>query len=527
MSPHTREKNTFGRYRLDHSNAARIVDGTLVTPKVRQFLGVPFAVVARWEPPETPPTRSTILEATAFGDSCIQDISKIYAEFLLLIGGRNQKVIQSEQCLSLNIWAPSLDRKQSTAVMIWMYGGGYAFGTSNTIVYEGQELVGNNDDVLLVTVNYRTNIFGFPGAPQLSSKKQSQNFGALDVDAAIQWVHDNIDSFGGNTERITIFGQSAGSGLAAAYTFPNPTDTRVKGVIQESGRNSNEESLAGLTTALTVFGGPLDPSQWNGVADEVGCGSSATAAQLTCMNAVSATALEAAVAKTGNGFVPVQDDATERSAAGNFLRVPLLVGNTKQEGDIFVVAVEQLDLGFDIPGLTTLGSDAVTKIILSCPAGTTAKDHAKVAQLGDIDMMVLLTFPSFAIIPDVDILSQPSFPTSPIGQIYVPSMHQNPLWSSEHIMLHHSDRRPPLKSRFSTYVQGAWVSFARDPQRGLVNYGWPLYNPDTNSLALLGSSDNQTGVVFSSGSSYDSGCGQSELAGAIAIKVVQRLRSIF
>ncbi|KAF8521222.1 carboxylesterase [Hysterangium stoloniferum] len=474
------------------------VAGTLVTPKVRQFLGVPFAVVTRWEPPEIPPTRSTILQATAFGDSCIQDIDKSSGKFLDLSGLGDQKVTESEQCLSLNIWAPSSARKQSTAVMIWIYGGGYAFGTSNTIIYDGQELVGNNDDVLLVTVNYRTNIFGFPGAPQLSSKKQSQNFGALDVDAAIQWVHDNIASFGGNPERITIFGQSAGSGLAAAYTFANPTDTRVKG-----------KTCHGFATSLTAFGGPLDPSQWNGVADEVGCGSSATAAQLTCMKAVSATALEAAVAKTGNGFEPVQDgitffsDATDRSAAGNFLHVPLLVGNTKQEGDIFVVAVEQLDLGFDIPGLTTLGSDAVTKV-----PGTTAKDHAKVAPTW--------RYRYDAVFPDISSRSDlRSFHASELPIVFGT---YNP-----------SPFGPPTAAEipFSTYVQGAWVSFARDPQHGLVNYGWPLYNPDTNSLALLGSSDNQTGVVFSSGSSYDSDCGLSEFAGTLALDVVSFLGSIF
>lgn len=100
---------------------------------------------------------------------------------------------------------------------------------SNTIVYQGQFLIGNNDDVLLVTINYRTNIFGFPGAPQLVNQTQSQNFGALDMDAAIQWVFDNIASFGGDPNRITIFGQSAGSGLSAAFTFAHPNDTRVKG----------------------------------------------------------------------------------------------------------------------------------------------------------------------------------------------------------------------------------------------------------------------------------------------------------
>lgn len=89
----------------------------------------------------------------------------------------------------------------------------------------------DNDDLLLVTINYRLNIFGFPAAPQLANTTQSQNFGFLDVQAAILWVHENIAAFGGDPNRITIFGQSAGSALASIYTFANPTDTIVKGEL--------------------------------------------------------------------------------------------------------------------------------------------------------------------------------------------------------------------------------------------------------------------------------------------------------
>jgi len=100
---------------------------------------------------------------------------------------------------------------------------------SNTAVYDGEDLIANNDDVLLVTINYRTNIFGFPGAPQLSGRPLSQNFGALDVDTAIQWVYKNIAGFGGDPERITIFGQSAGSAMVSTYPFWKGPDTPVKG----------------------------------------------------------------------------------------------------------------------------------------------------------------------------------------------------------------------------------------------------------------------------------------------------------
>lgn len=100
---------------------------------------------------------------------------------------------------------------------------------SNTIYYDGQNLVKDNDDVLLVTLNYRTNIFGQPNAPQLVSKTVSQNFGLLDVDFAIQWVHDNIAMFGGDPERIVIFGQSAGSVAVDLYAYTHPNDKIVKG----------------------------------------------------------------------------------------------------------------------------------------------------------------------------------------------------------------------------------------------------------------------------------------------------------
>lgn len=90
-------------------------------------------------------------------------------------------------------------------------------------------IVRDNDDIVIVTLNYRLNIFGQPNAPQLVSSSQSQNFGLLDRQAAIEWVHENIAAFGGDPNRIVLFGESAGSFSADAYMYANPTDTIVKG----------------------------------------------------------------------------------------------------------------------------------------------------------------------------------------------------------------------------------------------------------------------------------------------------------
>lgn len=105
------------------------VAGTLVSSGVRQFLGIPYATVTRWAPPQPAAVRDATFEATAFGDSCVQELSTSNKEFLTLIGLGAQNVQESEDCLSLNIWAPSTDRAQNTAVMLFIYGGGFEFGT--------------------------------------------------------------------------------------------------------------------------------------------------------------------------------------------------------------------------------------------------------------------------------------------------------------------------------------------------------------------------------------------------------------
>ena len=101
------------------------VVGTLVSPTVRQFLGIPYAVGNRWEPPKNAPARSVPFNASNFGDSCPQSVTP----GIKTLGSAGTNVSESEDCLNLNIWAPTKERKQRTAVMIWIYGGAFQFGT--------------------------------------------------------------------------------------------------------------------------------------------------------------------------------------------------------------------------------------------------------------------------------------------------------------------------------------------------------------------------------------------------------------
>ncbi|KNZ75722.1 Cholinesterase [Termitomyces sp. J132] len=485
------------------------VNGTLPDPSVRQFLGIPYASAERWEPPTLPPNRSEILNATQYSDSCLQNLTPTAAEYLRLAGFNDSAIFvpESETCLTLNIWTPSIDRKQSAAVLIWVHGGGFQFGTSNFPAYKGQNIVRDNVDIIVVTFNYRLNIFGFPNAPQLmNNTSQSQNFGLLDLDAAVQWVHDNIAAFGGDPERIVLFGQSAGGIAIDAYTMANPQDTRVKGVIEESG---NLEVLTNIKALGPLSPIPVKPQPWNAVADKVGCGNVTDAAQLTCMKQVPYRDLENVVINT-TAFIPISDsklfsiqlvkvseglgllatflditlfsDYQERAAAGNFLHVPLLGGSTENEADLLVVAAELQTTGVVVPAATEELADAVTEDF-TCPAGDTAR-NAFNAHVPTWRYQYQGVFPDISTRPELRAYHTAEIPLV-FGTMTAPT---------------------DIEVALSKFIQSAWVAFARDPISGLVNIGWPEYSPDTSTFALIGNSNNETGLTFTSAQVVDLPC---------------------
>lgn len=162
----------------------------------------------------------------------------------------------------------------------------------------------DNDDITVVTFNYRLNIFGQPNAPQFANiTTNSQNFGLLDIDVAVNWVHDNIANFGGDPDRIILFGQSAGATAVDAYTFAHANDTIVKGkcienppcrglhflyrcypAIGQVGLSKDNNLEIKPTYEFSISGIPLisdtNPN-WSNVSDAVGCG---TSEQDSCMS---------------------------------------------------------------------------------------------------------------------------------------------------------------------------------------------------------------------------------------------------
>jgi para-nitrobenzyl esterase len=142
----------------------------------------------------------------------------------------------SEDCLYLNVWTPAKSSGDRIPVLVWIYGGGFSFGSTSTPTHNGEHLA--RKGVVLVSINYRVGPLGFLSHPELStesSRKVSGNYGLLDLIAGLQWVQKNIASFGGDPNKVTIFGESAG-GIAVSMLCASPLAKGLfHGAISQSG----------------------------------------------------------------------------------------------------------------------------------------------------------------------------------------------------------------------------------------------------------------------------------------------------
>jgi len=207
---------------------------------VRSFLGIPYAAPPvgdlRWKPPAPVAKWKGVRKATAFGSRCIQ--GAVFSDMVFRDPGT------SEDCLSLNVWAPANGDKGKLPVMAWIYGGGFVAGGSSEPRQDGSNLA--KQGVIVVSMNYRLGVFGFFAHPDLaaeSGRNSAGNYGLLDQLAALQWVKRNIAAFGGDPENVTIFGESAGSFSVSALMASPVTKGLFHKAIGESGAAFSTTSL--------------------------------------------------------------------------------------------------------------------------------------------------------------------------------------------------------------------------------------------------------------------------------------------
>ena len=333
---------------LDSETPIRVTGGEVRgavsarNPDVVAFKGIPFAAPPvgelRWRPPEPVIGWEGVRDASESGPICVQN------------GGRN--VTQDEDCLFLNVWAPR-ETAEPRPVLFWIHGGGYTGGSGSTAIYDGTRLAA--DGAVVVTINYRLNVFGFLAHPALSAESPhgaSGNYGLLDMAAALEWVRDNVAAFGGDAGRVTIFGESAGGGAVMSVMLMPQAGGLFHGAIAQSNWiNGWDRPLA-----ATARGWEAAEAQGLRVAAALGIAGDADEA-LAAMRAASAADVLAAsnadagspFLRTGNVWAPnvdgwtIPDDPLAMYRAGRQHAVPLITGLNGNEGSLMTRGMDVAD----------------------------------------------------------------------------------------------------------------------------------------------------------------------------------------
>lgn len=214
-----------------------IIEGIYDTKTgLQMYLGVPFAKPPvgdlRWKAPQPLDNWKGVISTKAFGPRPVQSI--VFGDMHSRSNG------MSEDCLYLNVWTPAKRNTTGLPVLVYFFGGGFVAGDGSEPRYDGASMA--KKGIVVVTVNYRLNIFGFFAHPELSKEapyKASGNYGLLDQNAGLKWVEKNIAAFGGDPKRVTIAGESAGSISVSAQMASPLSKNLIAGAIGESGAGIN------------------------------------------------------------------------------------------------------------------------------------------------------------------------------------------------------------------------------------------------------------------------------------------------
>jgi para-nitrobenzyl esterase len=200
---------------------------------ILSFKGIPYAQPPignlRWKNPKIAEDSNKVYEAYYFGKSCIQTEwpSELASYYPI-----------SEDCLKLNVWLNTKNDLKNKTVMVFIHGGAYDWGGTSDPMYDGHNLIQKYDDIILITITYRLGLLGFinfdsvPGGEEYNTSK---NLGLLDQICALKWIQKNIDKFGGDPNKVTIIGESAGAGSVSLLPLMKETKGLFKRIIAESG----------------------------------------------------------------------------------------------------------------------------------------------------------------------------------------------------------------------------------------------------------------------------------------------------
>ncbi|EOA86252.1 uncharacterized protein SETTUDRAFT_161464 [Exserohilum turcica Et28A] len=493
--------------------ASGVVIGTFTKPinqpdlaaSANAYLGIPFAKSPpeRFSPPEPAQPWSSPLKAQAIKPACIQQFSGKNRDKVMELFNNplSDAPEESEDCLYVNVYTPTgVNSSSNKAVMFWIFGGNLEFGTGGLDYYDGSSLA-INEDVVVVTFNYRTNIFGFSNSPEIAVG--SQNSGYLDQRFALQWVQDNIASFGGDPTRVMLFGESAG-GESVKQLLANPPNPRPfsSAILQSQQALSRSNGLTSYKKVLAKFN----------------CN------DIACLRLVPATEIKTYIESESLSFPPVNGDGTSvRDVRPSILtrkwaRVPTLFGTTLNEARIFLavqglntrtsnstalaIAFEQLNLSANSTAHNNIFSIYATNGItnpyeLADRILTDATFTCTTSALSNF--LALNTYTTYryqyaGVFPSASIFDNAgAYHSSENMQVFG-------TWAASNQFGNATDQQIKL----SAFMQRTWAAFAKDPQAGV---GWPAVGRAWGKeLGMLGKGESE-GVTVENRMTTDSVCG--------------------
>jgi para-nitrobenzyl esterase len=309
----------------------------IVTGSTRVFYAIPFAAPPvgdlRWKPPAPAAPWTKPITASTSGPACPQDAGLTSSMF---------DPATSEDCLTLDVWAPLAESATPRPVMLWIFGGSFVIGSAGMKDYVGQQL-SEATGAIVITINYRLGPFGFLGLQALHdedpSHPSSGMYGIEDQRAAMAWAKDNVAAFGGDPKNVTIFGESAGGISVCTHLLSPPSKGLFQRAIIESGACASGISQTESSTY----------TQGQSLVKALGCdGLSTPSATLACMRATKTEQVIDALPTNPVNFLDggvswgtvvdglnLPDDPTKLFKAGAFAHVPTLLGTNTDEGTLF------------------------------------------------------------------------------------------------------------------------------------------------------------------------------------------------
>jgi para-nitrobenzyl esterase len=317
---------------------------------VLAYKGIPYAKPPvgdlRWREPQAPEKWEGVRDCFQFGSACPQRIDP----FMAAIPQMKLNAPMNEDCLYLNVWAPAKPAGGSLPVLVWIHGGGYVNGAASQPLYDGEALA--RKGAVVVSMNYRLGSLGFLAHPALTKESEhhvSGNYGLLDQIAALHWVKQNVAKFGGDTERVTIFGESAGGGSVLCLMVSPLARGLFHAAIIESGIGNLARLHDGSSNHASAEHTGVE---WIQRCGETGTPDAVALRKISVDTLLKAfPTLEVGATKEvsfrplgGAGSAPIVDgyvildEPKAVFVASKESPVPLIIGNTRDEMSLFFVS---------------------------------------------------------------------------------------------------------------------------------------------------------------------------------------------